>query len=149
MKREVEAAQENGQSTFRHIFGSNCNKIEVEVDYGDKIGEYEEKAMSWNIEEYASVKPPALPKDTQYKDYKNGSFRIHTSAHAKLGSVTTKDTKRKGHMKKAVLPLFKAMEAITRAQRILLAAVDLECLQEYEKIIGKCLDHRTSFETDE
>jgi hypothetical protein len=27
MKREAEAAQENGQSTFRHVFGSNCEFV--------------------------------------------------------------------------------------------------------------------------
>ena len=52
-------------------------------------------------------------------------------------------------MKKVMLPFFKAMGAVTRAQRILLGAVDIECLKEYEKIVGRCLDARKSFETDE
>ena len=60
-----------------------------------------------------------------------------------------KDTRVKSHRKKAILPLFKAMSAITRVQRILLAAVNIECLKEYERILGKCLNHRTSFKTDE
>jgi hypothetical protein len=127
-----------------------------------------EKGMRWNIEEYALVNPPAILKNMRHKDYEEwllsnphlcwapwaragvyhrGIWMEH--AHAKLGSVTTKDTNMKGHMKQALLLLFKAMGAITRAQRILLAAIDLECLQEYEKILEKCLDHRTSFETDE
>ncbi|PUU80002.1 hypothetical protein B9Z19DRAFT_1063801 [Tuber borchii] len=195
MKREAEAAQTNSQSTFRPVFGSNCNMIEVffqidshgehapptshkatledtqalgssfeQIDIGDKgfnvaldknykkifvmfgaglkliyedkIGGYVEKAIVWKNEEYASA----------------GVYHWEIwmeQAHAKLESLTTKDTNVKGHMKKALLPLFKAMGAMTRAQRILLAAIDLECLQEYEKILGKCLDHRTSFETDE
>ncbi|PUU72193.1 hypothetical protein B9Z19DRAFT_1138803 [Tuber borchii] len=104
MKREAEAAQTNGQSTFKHIFGNNCNTVEVffqidyygerapltsrkatlkntqalgsimfgaglKLNYGDKIREYVEKTMSWNIEEDALVNPPAIPKDTQHKDY--------------------------------------------------------------------------------
>ncbi|PUU80011.1 hypothetical protein B9Z19DRAFT_1124260 [Tuber borchii] len=95
--------------------------------YRDEIGEYVGKAMGWNIVRYASIE----------------------QVHAKLGSLTTKDTNMKGHMKKALLSLFKAMGAITTAQRILLTAVALDCLQEYKKILGKCLDHRTSCETDE
>ncbi|PUU81056.1 hypothetical protein B9Z19DRAFT_1063006 [Tuber borchii] len=227
IKREAEVAQTNGQSTFRHIFGSNCNTIEVffqidshgerarptsrkatiedtqalgssfeQIDigdkgfyvaldknyqkifvmfgaglkliYGDKIGEYVEKAMGWNIEEYASVNLPVIPKDTRHKDYEEwllsnphlcwppwtraGVYHWEIwmeQAYAKLGSVTTKDTNVKGHMKKVLSSLFKAKGAITRAQWILLAAIDLECLQEYEKILGKCLDHRTSFEMDD
>ncbi|PUU82582.1 hypothetical protein B9Z19DRAFT_1061686 [Tuber borchii] len=150
MKREADAAQENSQSIFRKVFGSNCefvlknlnkifnllitwnkvigNTIDVffqidshgeratptsykatledtqalgssfeQIDigdkgfyvaldknydkifvvfgaglkmiYGDKIGEYVEKTMIWNIEEYASVNPAAIPKDTWHKDY--------------------------------------------------------------------------------
>ncbi|PUU72978.1 hypothetical protein B9Z19DRAFT_1136207 [Tuber borchii] len=128
MKREAEVAQTNSHSTFRHLFGSNCNTVEVffqidshgerapptshkatlkdtqalgssfeQIDigdkgfyvaldknyekifimfgarlkliYGDKIREYVQKAMSWNIEEYASVNAPAIPKDTWHKDY--------------------------------------------------------------------------------
>jgi hypothetical protein len=163
-----------GDKGFYVALDKNYEKIFVmfgaglKLIYGDKIGEYVEKAMSWNIEEYASVNPPAIPKNIRHKDYEEwllsnphlcwppwaraGVYHWGIwmeQAHAKLGSVTTKDTNVKGHMKKALLPLFKAMGAITRAQRILLAAVDLECLQEYEKILGKCLDHRASFETDE
>ncbi|PUU82643.1 hypothetical protein B9Z19DRAFT_1120408 [Tuber borchii] len=213
MNREAEAAETNGQSTFRPIFGSNCSTIEVffqiesngerapptsrkatledikalgctldknyekifvmfgvrlQLIYGEKIEEYMEKALRWNIKEYASGNPPAIPMDTRHKNcvewllsslhlcwppWAQGSIYYWgiwmEQAQAKLGSVTTKDTNVKGHMKKALLPLCKAMGAITRAQRILLAAIDLECLQEYEKILSKCLDHRTSFETDE
>ena len=69
--------------------------------------------------------------------------------HSSHGSVITRDTNVKAHMKKAIMSLFKAMGAITRAQRILLAVVDIECLKEYKEILGKCLDARTSFETDE
>jgi len=36
--------------------------------------------------------------------------------HSKRGSVTTRDTSVKGHMKIAILPLFATMGAITRAQ---------------------------------
>lgn len=41
------------------------------------------------------------------------------------------------------------MGAITRAERNLLEAVDIEYLKENERILGKCLDHKTSFVTDE
>ncbi|PUU76143.1 hypothetical protein B9Z19DRAFT_1130192 [Tuber borchii] len=136
--------------------------------YREKIGEHGEKAIGWNIKEYASVNPPAIPKDTRHKDHEEWLFsNSHLcwppwaragvyhwgiwmeQAHAKLGSITTKYTKVKGHKKKALLPLFKAIGAITRAQRIPLAAIDLEYLQECDKILGMCLDHRTSFEIDE
>lgn len=69
--------------------------------------------------------------------------------HSNPGSVTTRDTNMQGHMKKVILLFFKAIGAITKAQRILLTAADTECLKEYERILGKCLDHRTSFETDD
>ncbi|PUU82146.1 hypothetical protein B9Z19DRAFT_1121178 [Tuber borchii] len=84
------------------------------------------------------------------KTTKIASFRIRTSVgHLGHGLESITVEFRWSYIKKALLPLFKDMGAITRAQRILLAAIDLECLQEYEKILGKCLDHRTSFETDE
>lgn len=59
------------------------------------------------------------------------------------------DTNVKGHMKKTILPLFKAMGVVTRARKILFAAVDIEYLKEYEKILKTSLDARISFETDE
>ncbi|PUU79860.1 hypothetical protein B9Z19DRAFT_1124577 [Tuber borchii] len=40
----------------------------LKLIYRDKIREYVEKAMSWYIEEYASVNLPVIPKDTQYKE---------------------------------------------------------------------------------
>ena len=67
--------------------------------------------------------------------------------HSNRRSVTTRDINVKGHMKKVILPFFKTMGAIMRAKRILLAAVNMECLKEYERIVGKCLDHRTCCET--
>ncbi|PUU72494.1 hypothetical protein B9Z19DRAFT_1137416 [Tuber borchii] len=105
----------------------------LKLIYEEKIREYVEKAMSWNMQGYASVNPPTIPKYTWHNDYKEW---LLSNLHL-------------GHMKKALLPLFKAMGAITRVQRILLAAIDLECWQEYEKILGKWLDHRTCFGTDE
>ncbi|KAG0640084.1 hypothetical protein HOY80DRAFT_1043022 [Tuber brumale] len=121
-------ARERGHSTFKHMFGSNSNTIEVffkidcygnlapptlatrtledtevlgssfdQIDvgqsgfyvaldrnyekifvmfgaglkliYGKKIGDYVEKAMCWNIEEYASTNPPEIPKDSWHKEY--------------------------------------------------------------------------------
>ncbi|PUU82484.1 hypothetical protein B9Z19DRAFT_1120697 [Tuber borchii] len=128
-----------GDKGFYMGLDKNYEKIfvmfgaELKFIYGDKIGDYVEKAMIWNIKKYLSVNPQSIPKDTRHKDYAEW---LLSNPHL-------------CHMKKALLPLFKAMVAITRAQRILLAAVDLECLQEYEKILRKCLDHRISFETDE
>ncbi|PUU80228.1 hypothetical protein B9Z19DRAFT_1123951 [Tuber borchii] len=46
------------------MFGAGLRLI-----YGDKIGEYMEKVMSWKIEEYTSVNVPAILKDTRHKDY--------------------------------------------------------------------------------
>ncbi|PUU72495.1 hypothetical protein B9Z19DRAFT_1137417 [Tuber borchii] len=103
MKQEAEAVQTNGQSTSRHVFGSNCKMVEVFFQihsYGERappisrkatledtqalgsnfeqidirykrfyIRDYVEKSMSWNMEEYASVNPPAIPKDPRHKDY--------------------------------------------------------------------------------
>jgi len=46
------------------MFGAGLKLI-----YGDKIGDYVEKAMCWNIEEYASVNPQEIPKDVRHKDY--------------------------------------------------------------------------------
>jgi len=60
--------------------------------------------------------------------------------HSNQDSVTTRDTNVKDHMKKEILLLFAAMSAITRAQSILLAAVDIECLKGYKTILEKCLD---------
>jgi len=38
----------------------------LKLIYGDKIGDYVGEAMCWNIEEYASVNPPAIPKDARH-----------------------------------------------------------------------------------
>ncbi|PUU76142.1 hypothetical protein B9Z19DRAFT_1066872 [Tuber borchii] len=57
------ALDKNNEGLFV-IFGARLKLI-----YGDKFGEYVEKAMGWNIKEYASVNQPAIPKDIQHKDY--------------------------------------------------------------------------------
>ncbi|PUU82448.1 hypothetical protein B9Z19DRAFT_1061825 [Tuber borchii] len=161
MKREAEAAQTNGYSAFRHLFESNCNTIEVffQIDsHGERAPPTSRKAtledtqaLSFSFEQIDIGDEGfyvALAKNYE-KIFVLFDVGLKLIYRDKIGDVTTKDTNMKGHMKKALLPLFKAIGAITRAQRILLAAIDLECLQEYEKILGKCLDHRTSFETDE
>jgi len=51
--------------------------------------------------------------------------------HSNSRSVTTRYTDMKGHIKKAILRLFGVMSTIIRAQPMLLAAIDIECLSEY------------------
>ncbi|PUU80489.1 hypothetical protein B9Z19DRAFT_1123453 [Tuber borchii] len=144
MKREAEAVQENGQSIFRHIFGNNYNTIKV----------------FFQIDSHGERAPPTSGKATLEDTQAVGSSLelIDIAPFESLPLLATLSTgwspslrnlDRAGHMKKALMHLFKTMGVITRAQRILLAAVDLECVQEYKKILGKCLDYRISFKTDE
>ncbi|RPA91296.1 hypothetical protein L873DRAFT_1848347 [Choiromyces venosus 120613-1] len=146
------------------VFGTGLKLI-----YGDQVGEYIEKAMCWNIEEYNSVNPPEIPKDIQHKEYEKwllsnphlcwapwsraGVYHWGVwmeRGHHDRGSIVTKDTNVKARMEQVMWPLFKAMGALTRAQRILLTAVDIECMREYESILRNCLTATQQlFETDE
>jgi len=37
--------------------------------YGNKVGEYLNEAICWNIEEYAQIQPPTIPRDSRHKEY--------------------------------------------------------------------------------
>ena len=146
------------------MFGAGLKLV-----YGEQIGNYVEKAMCWNIEEYASINPPEMPRDSRHKEYEEWLLSnphlcwppwaragvYHWGiwmerGHVHLGSIATRDTKVKTRMEIVIWPLFKSMGVLTRAQRILLAAVDMECMQEYEEILKKCPDAtRRLFTTDE
>ena len=146
------------------IFGAG-----LKLFYEGQIGNYVEKAMCWNIEEYASINPPEITKHSRHKEYKEWLLsNSHLSwppwaragvyhwgiwmeqGHVDLGSVPTRDTKVKTWMEIVIWPLFKSISVLTRAQQILLAAVDMECIQKYEEILKRCPDAtRRLFTTDE
>jgi len=66
-----------------------------------------------------------------------------------LESIAHKDTSVKAWMEIGRWSLFKSMSVLIIAQQISLAAVDMECLQEYEEILKKSLDKtRRLFTTD-
>jgi len=52
----------NYEKTFVR-FGAGVMLID-----GDKIGDYTDKAICCNIEEYASVNPPEIPKKARHED---------------------------------------------------------------------------------
>jgi len=146
------------------VFGSGLRLV-----YGDEIGDYVCKGLCWNIEEYASINPPTIPEDSQHEEYEKWLLSnphlcwppwaragvYHWGiwmerGHPHLGSIITKDTNVPVRMKQVAGSLFKAFGVLTRAQRILLAAVDLECMKEYEDICKECPpETRRLFQTDE
>ena len=145
------------------MFGAGLKLV-----YREQIGNSVEKAMCWNIEEYTSINPPEMLKDSRHKEYEEWLLSnphlcwppwaragvYHWGiwmkrGHVHLGSVATRDTKVKAGMEIVIWPLFKSMGVLTRAQWIPLAAVDMECMQEYEEILKKCPDAtRRLFTTD-
>ena len=130
-----------GEKGFYVALDKNYEKIFVmfgaglKLVYGEKIGNYVEKAMCWNIEEYASVNPPEMPKDSRHKEYEEWLLSnphlcwppwaragvYHWGiwmerGHADLGSVATRDTKVKARTDGVIWPLFKTIGALTRTQ---------------------------------
>ena len=138
--------------------------------YGNKVGEYLNEAICWNIEEYAQIQPPTIPRDSRDKEYEE--WRLSNphlcwppwaragvyhwgiwmeQAHKDRGSVLTRDISGIGARVKPVPRiLFRSLGALTRAQRTLLGAVDLNCQQEYKALLTNCpLEKKTFFTTDE
>jgi hypothetical protein len=146
------------------LFGSGLKLV-----YGNKIGRYITDSICWNIEEYAQIIPPALPKDSRHREYERWLLSnphlcwppwaragvYHWGiwmerGNKQKGSVVTHDISTiPSHVKHVQSELFRSLGALTRGQRILLGAVDLRCQREYEALLQNCsLDKKKFFTTD-
>jgi len=115
------------------LFGSGLKLV-----YGNKVGEYLKEAICWNIEVYAQIQPPTIPRDSRHMEYEEwllsnphlcwppwaraGVYHWGIwmeQAHKDRGSVLTRDISAIGARVKPVqLILFRSLGALTRAQRI-------------------------------
>ncbi|KAI5847275.1 hypothetical protein DFP73DRAFT_593120 [Morchella snyderi] len=115
----------------------------LDMVYGEKIGKWVLESTTYNIEEYAELQPPDIPKDIRHIEYKSRALDnphlcwadwsragvYHWGMWMERGhnedAVITKDTlKTSQHMNPVLLRLFSSFGNLTRAKRILLGAVD-------------------------
>ena len=162
---------EVGERGFYVVLDKNLKKIFVlsgsglKLIYGDHIGEYITNTICWNIEEYAQIEPPAIPQDSRHKEYENwldanphhcyppwaraGVYHWGIwmeRGHKDKGSVISKDINRtRASVKPLISSLLDSLGALTRAQHILLGAVDTDCRDEYTKIITNCTKHKKRY----
>lgn len=126
-----------------------------EAVYGAEVGKWVVESTTWNIEEYAEIQPPELPKDKRLLDYekwilskphlchapwaRSGIYRWGAwmeRGHASKGLVITKDSAGvPGHVQPVKQCLFESFENMTKAKNILLGALDKHARDRCEKTI--------------
>ncbi|KAI5837896.1 hypothetical protein DFP73DRAFT_600334 [Morchella snyderi] len=129
-------------SRFRRLF-VYFNKG-LEMVYGPEIGQFVLGSTTWNIDQYSQVHPPNLPKDKRHivmQDWLLSNPHLCWApwsragvyywgcwmevGHAYKGSCITKDVASiPARIQPMLSNLFNSFGNITRAQRLLLGAVD-------------------------
>jgi hypothetical protein len=130
----------------------------LQLVYGDRIGDHITEATTYNMEEYAMVYPPQIPRDSRHREYvawlkdnphlcwppwaRMGVYHWGMwmeRGHPEKGCVITRDTNTiPAHVTPVLLTLFRALGNLTRAQRLLFGAVDAACRSDYEAVIKNC-----------
>ncbi|KAI5836923.1 hypothetical protein DFP73DRAFT_601620 [Morchella snyderi] len=155
-------------SKFRRLF-VYFNKG-LEIVYGPEIGQWVLNSTTWNIDEYSQIHPPEMPKDKRHINWKDWLLSnphlcwapwsragvYHWGCwmelgHAYKGSCITKDVANiPSRIQPVLSDLFKSFGNVTRAQRILLGAVDKQVRDETEAMIKSFHDgKKKQWATDE